>query len=148
MTNQMVAKAKRKAAPQVAPVGFENTRIIEGVDFEKDRFSGYVMSREAHGNNKQIWKTTLFRRNLNLEIEKDVQYILVESITLDAEKKQLTVTDEKNQTYLVDRLVDAKTGKLLKPKKIVVYEAFKELAPSKLKLGWGQPSDINNERDG
>lgn len=106
--------AKRLAPAEIKPVQFNDYKITSYFSRTKTGFSVYLRAREK-GKKDYVWKTQLFSRRYNLQLETDVQDIHLRSLKLEG--RRLVAIDEKGMAYEVN----AQNGVLLIPLKSVIY---------------------------
>jgi hypothetical protein len=79
---------------------------------------GYVESIAAFSKtNKLIWKTEIYRRMYNRELEIDVQMIAPKSWALNRKGREIQLFDEQDNRYVID----SKSGKRIAPRDPVNY---------------------------
>ena len=106
--------AKRLAPAEIKPVQYNDYKITSYFSRTKTGFSVYLRAREK-GKKDYAWKTQLFSRRYNQQLETDVQDIHLRSLKLEG--KRLIAIDEKGMTYEINAL----NGALLIPLKSVIY---------------------------
>ena len=88
--------AKRAAPLRVEPV------IQRGIRYtapNTDGRRGYVEAHEV-SNNKKLWELTVFRNQIDPNLEEDVQWVFIKSLRL--QDGALIVTTERGRAYSVD----------------------------------------------
>src|SRR5881275_2278785 len=91
-----LAPAKRAAPAKVEPVVHEGVRYVAPND---DGRRGYIEARDAHTNDK-IWELTVFKNPIDPNLEEDVQWVFIES--LSNRGNTLIVASERKNTYEID----------------------------------------------
>ena len=104
---------KRTAPAEVTAVIHKGVRYVAPND---DGRRGYVEARDAHTNDK-IWELTVFTNPIDPNLEEDVQWVFIESLSI--RDNTLTVASERKDTYEID----------LKTKAITQSEAAWSAAP-------------------
>ena len=91
-----LALSKRTAPATVTPVVHEGVRYVAPND---DGRRGYIEARDAHTNEK-IWELTVFANPIDPNLEEDVQWIFIESLSI--RDNTLIVVSERKNTYEID----------------------------------------------
>lgn len=124
-----LAEAKRMAPPVVPAVIEDGVSYTTGIknsscdSTTRDNcgFLGFVKATDQT-TQKVKWTTILYSKLYDLNLELDIQDIHPHYLKID-KKKQLIIRDENGSEYVVD----AKTGKLLKPLKSIIYATPKAI---------------------
>jgi hypothetical protein len=87
---------KRTAPPEVTPVIHESVRYVAPND---DGRRGYIEVRDVHTNGK-IWELTVFTNHIDPNLEEDVQWVFIQSLSI--RDNRLIVTSERGDTYGID----------------------------------------------
>ncbi len=87
---------KRTAPAEVTPVIHKGVRYVAPND---DGRRGYVEARDAHTNDK-IWELTVFTNPIDPNLEEDVQWVFIESLSI--RDNTLIVASERKNTYEID----------------------------------------------
>jgi len=88
--------SKRTAPATIAPVTQEGIRYIAPND---DGRRGYIEAWDIQTNKKR-WELTVFTNHIDPNLEEDVQWVFIESMSL--RDSMLIVTSESGKTYHVD----------------------------------------------
>jgi hypothetical protein len=115
-----LAPGKRTAPATVTPVVHEGVRYVAPND---DGRRGYIEARDAHTNEK-IWDLTVFTNPIDPNLEEDVQWVFIESLSIQDDT--LIVASERKNTYGID----------LKTK------AITQLPPAQTQTATPQPHNI------
>lgn len=115
-----LALSKRTAPATVTPVVHEGVRYVAPND---DGRRGYIEARDAHTNEK-IWELTVFTNPIDPNLEEDVQWVFIESLSIQDDT--LIVVSERKNTYGID----------LKTK------AITQLPPAQTQTATPQPRNI------
>jgi hypothetical protein len=114
--------AKRVAPPKVNPVNIghlEFSTTTEKILCENKKdicgMTAFLISTDTMAKSA-IWKTQLYIKMFKKNEETDVQEIYPQSLILNVDSN-LQLKDEKGTEYLVE----AKSGKFVKPLKTVIY---------------------------
>jgi len=91
-----LALSKRTAPATVTPVVHEGVRYVAPND---DGRRGYIEARDAHTNEK-IWELTVFANPIDPNLEEDVQWVFIESLSIHDDT--LIVASERKNTYGID----------------------------------------------
>ncbi|PYJ18438.1 MAG: hypothetical protein DME94_02005 [Verrucomicrobia bacterium] len=91
-----LALSKRIAPATVTPVVHEGVRYVAPND---DGRRGYIEARDAHTNEK-IWELTVFANPIDPNLEEDVQWVFIESLSIQDDT--LIVASERKNTYGID----------------------------------------------
>ena len=91
-----LASSKRTAPATVTPVVHEGVRYVAPND---DGRRGYIEARDAHTNEK-IWELTVFANPIDPNLEEDVQWVFIESLSIHDDT--LIVASERKNTYGID----------------------------------------------
>src|SRR5215468_6756765 len=91
-----LAFAKRIAPVTVDPVIYEGVRYVAPND---DGHRGYIEAWNV-GNNKKLWELTLFTNRIDPNLEEDVQWVFIKSLSIH--DGRLIATSERGETYQVD----------------------------------------------
>ena len=91
-----LALSKRTAPATVTPVVHEGVRYVAPND---DGRRGYIEARDAHTNEK-IWELTVFANPIDPNLEEDVQWVFIESLSIHDDT--LIVASERKNTYEID----------------------------------------------
>jgi len=107
------ASAKRSAPAKVESVIHEGVRYVAPND---DGRRGYIEAWDIDAN-KRLWELTVFTNRIDPELEEDVQWVFIKSLSL--RDGMLMVTSERGKTYQVD----------LKTKTVTQFDAAQSAAP-------------------
>src|SRR5262249_16488768 len=88
--------SKRTAPPTVTPVVHEGVRYVAPNDNGR---RGYIEARDAHTNDR-IWELTVFTNPIDPNLEEDVQWVFIESLSIQDDT--LIVASERKNTYAID----------------------------------------------
>jgi outer membrane protein assembly factor BamB len=91
-----VATAKRLAPAKVNPVIHEGIRYVAPND---DGRRGYIEAWNIQ-TNKKLWDLTVFTNRIDPKLEKDVQWIFINKLSV--RDGTLFVTSERGNTYQID----------------------------------------------
>src|SRR4029453_134597 len=90
-----LACAKRIAPVHVEPLIYEGIRYVAPND---DGRRGYIEAWNI-GTNKKLWELTLFTNRIDPNLEEDVQWVFIK--TLSGQHGRLIVTSERGEIYQV-----------------------------------------------
>ena len=106
--------AKRAAPNKVPPITTEEAvfSVPHFSNGERHQNGGYV---EAHHpkTKKLLWRIKIFKTNYNPDLEKDIQDVFINSMSLDKKNNSLIISDEKSRTYILNLLTKNVTRQVL-----------------------------------
>lgn len=103
-----IVQADRISPAQIKPITKNGTVYKDQFEATSTGFALFILAKKI-SNDSIIWKTKIYSKEFNKELETDVQEIYLSSLVL--KKDKLIAVDETGKTYEISRL----NGELLKP---------------------------------
>src|SRR5205809_4808402 len=104
-----LAAAKRTAPAQVEPVVYDGIRYVAPND---DGRRAHIEAWDVQSN-KKLWDLTVFTNRIDPQLEEDVQWVFIKTLTLQDDV--LIVSSENDNVYRVDLKTKAVTQSDLAP---------------------------------